>query len=321
MRNKKVTYILMIIVFLLLLSQTGVFGETTNKKIKGKNVEFNIKVKNEYLFPFSVSFFTAFCPEMFIYQPVSNYYSEFAFAWDFGLNFEYRFYKWFALESGLFLNPGYHYQETHYKDMVTNDYHVLKLHNSDLFLQYRLSAKFYIPHVIDATKKFKLQFCIRAGFIFESWLMSFYYLYDDGELIASGNLFDTAPDGPNAWGADHPYHLIYNYVNIGGHLAFIPKFYNNSNSISIAPEIGFAFFMVPITDGSKNNRDIRGTDALLIRNDGDVDSPIRDFKMQFEIGVSIGYSLGKEGNNLYDLLVKNKVIDPSKKKKKTTKKK
>jgi hypothetical protein len=301
--------IIILSLLILLLSLTNIYSKINKTPSISK-----------YLLPLSISLALDLSPEFFIYQPVSNYTFEIASTFNLGLSFEYRFAKYFALDSGLFFNTGYHYQEGRYIRTGSSSTDIIRLNNIDLFLQYRLSTKVYFPDPIKLKKNYRLLFAFRFGFVLDGWLMSYYFLSKNDKLVSQGQMFDDKEDGPNAigdyetFGEYYRYDKIYNNVNVGAHIGFMTKIYND-NKISISPEIGYIFYMIPITDGQKNGMDIVGSNALLARNNlTDDEKNLSDFKMQVEVGVSISFDFGNPDSNLYDLVPNKSASKNSKKK-------
>jgi hypothetical protein len=301
MHTKKNIYLLALIFIISFLINFNIFSKTA--------VNSNYK----YAYPLSISLQFAVSPELYIYQPVSHYSGEFAFTFDTGVSFEYRFAKYFALDSGINVNTGYHYQELRVKRMYSSDIQSIKMNNVDLFFQYRLSMKVYFPNPIDIKNNYKLQFAFRFGFILDAWLMSYYYLTNNDRFTSKGQLFDNVADGPNAqgdyltYGEYFDYSKIYNQINAGAHISFLMNFYH-SKKFAISPEIGYIFYIVPFTDGKKNNMNITGFDSFLARNNGgEEDKLLLDFRMQIVVGVLISFSFGEWGSNLYDLAPKKAV--------------
>jgi hypothetical protein len=264
------------------------------------------------LYPFSVSIQFALSPEVYIYQPASNYAGEFAFTFDTGVSFEYRFARFFALDSGIFVNTGYHYQEIRVKRIGYDEIRSIRMNNVDLFFQYRLSTKIYFPNPITLNKNYKLQFAFRLGFILDAWLMSYYHLTNNGAFVSQGQMFSGEPDGPNGqgdyltFGEYYDYSRIYNQVNAGAHVAFCINVYN-SKKISISPEIGYIFYIAPFTDGKKGDIPITGMNSFLARNNGgEGDKELMDYRMQIVASISIAFSAGEWGSNLYDLKIMKK---------------
>lgn len=280
------------------------------------NISFNIYAKttgiSRYVFPLSASFQFALSPEFYIYQPASNYYGEFASTFDVGFAMEYRFAKYFGLDSGINVNTGYHYQELRVKRRGSEEIESVVMNNVDLFFQYRLSMKVYFPNPINLKNNYSMQFAFRFGVILDAWLMSYYYLTNNNRFVSKGQLFDSEPDGPNAqgdyltFGEYYDYSKIYNRVNAGIQAAFLINVYS-SKKFAVSPEIGYVFYAVPFTDGKANNMDITGFDSFLARNNGGTDvKNLLDFRMQVVVGVSISFSFGDWGSNLYDLMKKKK---------------
>lgn len=274
------------------------------------------KAAPKYLRPLSIALNNHLAPNVFIYTPASNYRFMISTPLEFGLSFEYRFAKAFALENGFYANAGFQYRRNSYLNTYDNVTHNIDLFNIDLFLQHRFSAKFYFP-----TKKLvkeKIRFMFRLGFTFEYWTIAYYIINDNGSYQSRGNLFDASLDGPNAFGERKFYRPIYTRLNVGPHIGFGFKVIQGKH-FAIIPEIGYTFFILPITDGSKGG--IKGHNALIIRNDGSNDNFLKDYKMQISLGFALQFSIGTEGDNLYDLVKaapkrkpKNKKINLKKKK-------
>lgn len=266
-----------------------------------------------YLYPLSVSIQFALSPEIYIYQPKSNYAGEFAFTFDTGVSFEYRFAKYFGLDSGIFVNTGYHYQLLRVKRIGHDEIRSIEMNNTDLFFQYRLSMKVYFPNLIKLKNNYQFQFAFRFGIIMDAWLMSYYYLTNNKAFVSKGQLFSGEVSGPNGqgdyltFGVYYDYGAIYNRVNLGTQVAFCMNIYSGKK-ISISPEIGFIFYVFPMNDGKKNNIiEITGMNAFLARNNGGLDDiALLDYRMQIVACISIAFSAGEWGTNLYDIGKKKK---------------
>ena len=76
-----------------------------------------------FLAPLSFNININYAPEIFIYSPASNYKGAFASVLEFGVNAEYRFTRWLALEEGFYLNTGYHYRTNTYINTYDNTQH------------------------------------------------------------------------------------------------------------------------------------------------------------------------------------------------------
>ena len=110
-----------------------------------KNFIKKLSYTSDYSLPLSFNLSIFWSPNIFVYYPVSNYTGEFSFTLDLGLGVEYRFNKILGFENMLFINLGYHYSETKYKD---NGYvcwmdPYLQMHEINLFIQLMSSFKFY----------------------------------------------------------------------------------------------------------------------------------------------------------------------------------
>jgi hypothetical protein len=158
-------------------------------------------------------------------------------------------------------------------------------------------------------------FLVKAGLKFDWWALSYYYLYLDGAEINRGSYQDNVPDGPNIVGDYYNYSKYINHVNLGIHIGFAPKFHS-SGIISVYPEIGATFYVLPTFYGWRDKL-IGGYNYILVRNNYIKDRSISDFKMSFNVGITLSFDFGKYDDNLTDILKANGKI---KSKSATTKK-
>lgn len=278
-------------------SQTKKSKTLISKEIDTKSKFQN--VKDSYPYSVVLSFFLS--PEIFIFTPISNYLWYFAFTGDIGVSFEYRFLKWIGVEGGLYINTGANIIQTKYEDKSAECYYEffkeynLDMYIIDLFIQHTISMKFYsneIGLVYKNKRKNdldKMKFFWRIGNTFEISPLSYYFFYRNNEYLSEGSFFDDKDDGPNAFGKNINYKNISNLANIGAHLGFGVKLYND-DKFYLMPEFKYTFFIFPVTDGKMNSSNVKGVDAILIRNDGKDDKNLLDYKMQIEAGVSISFN-------------------------------
>lgn len=282
MRRQK--FLFLIIIFLFSFN----FLYSAKKPIKFQPLEY-VKDYTNPLF-FNLSIFWS--PNIFLYIPDSNYTGDFAFTLDLGMGAEYRFNKIAAFEGMAFINAGFNYSETRYLDMGAmcwDDPRVnLKMLQVDLFIQLTASLKFYFINAISIKNDYKMKFFIRLGMLFEGWVAPFYFFFKKDEFIGSGYFWYNNQNALNAYGAYIEYKNLMFPINGGITLGFGAKFFKNDD-YSISPELKYTFYGVPILNGLSWGNDVKGNDAILIRNNGVGDKNILDFKSQIQIGVTFSF--------------------------------
>ncbi|HNZ27570.1 MAG TPA: hypothetical protein PLG34_12190 [Spirochaetota bacterium] len=273
------------------------------------------KTNNPYLLPISIIVSLSYSPFINIYTPPASAYTSFTFTFDLSAGAQYRFHKTVGLDTGLTCSVGMSYKQTSYR--ITNDptLYQKELYNVEIYLQYYLNALIYLPFNIKLKNNYNLMFLVKAGLKFDWWALSYYYLYLDGAEINRGSYQDNVPDGPNIVGDYYNYSKYINHVNLGIHIGFAPKFHS-SGIISVYPEIGATFYVLPTFYGWRDKL-IGGYNYILVRNNYIKDRSISDFKMSFNVGITLSFDFGKYDDNLTDILKANGKI---KSKSATTKK-
>lgn len=280
---------LAILVLIITIISNSVLNPARNdKKFKFKPIEY----VNDYSKPLFFNLSIFWSPNIFLYIPDSNYTGDFAFTLDLGMGVEYRLNKIAAFEGMFFLNVGYHYSETYYLDngcMCWIDPRVyLKIYQVDLFLQLTASFKFYFLNAISLKNNYKMKFYIRLGAVFEGWPLPYYFFLKNDEFIGSGYFWYNNRNALNAYGNYIEYKNLMFPINGGITLGFGAKFFKN-DYYSISPELKYTFYGVPILNGLNWGNNVKGNDAILIRNNGVDDKNILDFKSQLQIGVTFSF--------------------------------
>lgn len=279
---------------------------TDTAKPEIKKTETNkvtAKINNPYLYPMSIVASLSFTPYVNIYTPVAVNYSSFTFTFDLSAGAQYRFHKIVGVDTGITLGIGMSYKKASYA--ITNDpqFYVRELYNAEIYLQYYLNALIYLPFNVKLKNNYNLAFIIKAGLKLDGWLLSYYYLFQNGTEISQGSYQDNKVDGPNVVGDYYNYSKYINPLNLGIHLGFAPKFHS-SGMISVYPEVGATFYVIPTFYGWRD-RMIGGYEYILIRNNYIGNRTISDFKISFNVGVTLSFDFGKADDNLVDILKAN----------------
>lgn len=285
----------------LLDDKTTDTSKSETKKVDADKV--TAKINNPYLYPMSIVASLSFTPYINMYTPPANIYSSFSFTFDLSAGAQYRFHKIVGIDTGITLGIGMSYKKVSY--IITNDpgFYVRELYNAEIYLQYYLNALIYLPFNIKLKNNYNLAFIIKAGLKLDGWLLSYYYLFQNGAEISQGSYQDNKVDGPNVVGDYYNYSKYINPLNLGIHLGFAPKFHS-SGMISVYPEVGATFYVIPTFYGWRD-RMIGGYEYILIRNNFIGNRTISDFKMSFNVGVTLSFDFGKYDDNLIDILKAN----------------
>ena len=247
-----------------------------------------------------------FSPNIKIFYAASNY-DNFSFTVDIAGGIQYRFHKRVGIDTGLSFNTGMDYKKVKYS-LVSGLECSREMYSVNLFAQFYFNLLVYFPLNIKLKDNYNLAFILKTGLKLDGWIMSYYFMTEkigkDSQMY-NGNFHDSVKDGPNINGLYYNYSKYINPINLGVHLGFAPKFYSNG-MISIYPEIGYTFYVIPTFYGNRDKDKIGGYEYLLVRNNYDKNFTINDFKMAFDVGVSISFDFGTFEDNLSDIINKLK---------------
>lgn len=274
-----------------------------NKKFK--TPEFPVFWK-----PFSINAGIGLSNYIFITTPETNALVDISQSFRVSIGASYNFFKWFALDSSFSVETGYRYQRSEFIEVTYNERHTVDLAQADVFFAYNIYTLFKIPLKIkkENLNKAKIRFVslfFRLGLSFEGWLESYYFIYDNDQLQNEGSFFDDVDDGPNAWGDYNPYVSVINRFNPVLSIGFGSEIYKTDH-FALVPELRYSFYPVKIYDGTLGTEPVEGATWILIRNDGEYDEAIADYKMNIQALLTFKFSFGTYDDNLYKYMKKKK---------------
>ena len=300
-------YLLLIIFFNILSSSFG-FNKsfvTDFAAKKGKEQKIN------FIDPYPLSFYLSLSNgyPIPIHIPESNYFIELGVNAGIGFGMEYRFTKWTAIDLNFNVNFGFLWERKNYEDMGAPCYYefykefTLDMFQYNLYLQQLVSFKFYtnefpikwkITNPKNKNKKInkeiKGKVFFRLGATLDGWIFSKYMLYRNDELFTEGSFLDDVLDGPNPYGDMVNYQWLANPIVIGPHICIGFKFYKG-DVFSFQPELRVTFSGLPVMDGAKEWVNLRGNDLIMVRNNGENDAHIQDYRITVEFVSTFSFTV------------------------------
>lgn len=282
------------------------FVYTGNAGDKFSHESIDAGVFSEYPFSLSLSMFNSYI--FYIQTPPADYCFSFPFTLDIGTGFEYLLYKWVGFEGSIFLNTGVNPIFKKIKQIGFGDETstIINFNTINLHFQHSPAIKFYLPKIFTYTNKAEvknmMQFFIRVGLVLDVWILTYYFLYWNGELLNEGHLFSKEKTGPGFFHDYYDYNSIASRLNIGFSSGFGVKLFRNEK-FHISPELRVNSFFLPVLDGRKEG--VTGMRDVVMRNNGSNDKEIADYKVQFQAGVSIHFNLPYKRKKVERIIIDN----------------